>query len=82
MLKQNLSPYEKGMVLVFFAVISVILEAVFIYQYVTTGVVKFSPTAIIRGDGAFYFIILAGVLATGFLPYAINQFRVALKEDM
>ena len=82
MFKQNLSPYEKGMVLVFFAVISVILEVVFVYQYVTSGIVKFSPTATISGDGAFYFIILAGLLAAGFLPFAINKFREALKEEM
>ena len=81
MFKQNLSPYEKGLVLIVFAIISVVLEVVFIYQYATTGIVKFSPTAMISGDGAFYFVILTGMLALGFLPYAINQFRDALKDE-
>ncbi len=81
MFKQNLSPYEKGMVLVFLAVISVILEIVFVYQYLTTGIVTFSPTAMIRGDGALYFIIAAGVLVLGFIPFAFNKFREALKDD-
>ena len=81
MLKQNLSAYERGLVMMLFAVIAVILELVFIYQYINDGVVKFSPTAMISGDGAFYFVIIAGLFAVGFLPYAVNIFRAGIKDD-
>ena len=81
MLKQNLSPYERGLVMMLFAVIAVVLEVVFIYQYINDGIVKFSPTAMISGEGAFYFVIIAGLCAVAFLPYAINLFREGLKDD-
>ena len=78
MFKQNLSTYEKALVMVVLAIISIVLEGIFIYQYLTTGIVTFSPTAMISGDAAFYFLIITGVIAGGFLPYAVNQFRIAL----
>lgn len=79
--KQNLSPYEKALVSMLFAVITLVLEVVFVYQYATSNMVKFSPTAYIRGDGAFYFVIILGLFASAYLPYAINKFRDALKDD-
>ena len=81
MQKQNLSPYEKALVSLFFAVITLILEVVFVYQFITTDIVKFSPTAMISGDAAFYFVILLGIFAVGYLPHSIKKFRAALKED-
>ena len=81
MQKQNLSPYEKALVGLLFAVITVVLEIVFIYQYIDSNVVKFSPTAMIRGDAAFYFLIILGLFAVFYLPHSINKFRQALKDD-
>ena len=81
MLKQNLSPYERGLVTMLFAVIAVVLEVVFIYQYVNSGVVTFSPTAKITGDGAFYFVVIAGLGAVAYLPHAISKFREGIKDD-
>ena len=81
MQKQNLSPYEKALVSLLFAVITLVLEVVFVYQYIDSNVVKFSPTAMIRGDAAFYFIIILGLFAVWYLPYSINKFRTILKED-
>ena len=81
MLKQNLSAYDKALVLVIFAVIALVLEVVFVYQYVTTGIVTFSPTAMIRGDGAFYFIIIAGIASAAFIPIAIMRFVKVLQSE-
>ena len=81
MQKQNLSPYEKALVSVIFAIVTLVLEVVFIYQYATTDIVKFSPTAMISGDAAFYFVIVLGLFTAGYVPYAYTKFRDALSQD-
>jgi hypothetical protein len=79
--KQKLTSYESALTSLLFAIIALILEVVFVYQYLESGVVKFSPTAMIKNDGAFYFIIIMGLFTLFYTPYAVNRFRQALSDD-
>ena len=79
--KQKLTSYESALTSLIFGLIALVLEGFFIYQYFTTETVKFSPTAIISGDGAFYFVIIMGLFAFTYFPYALKKFIKALADD-